>query len=243
MFSLNELQWVVVFTCAAVVGLTKTGIPGLGVLIAPLMAGVFPARASTGIVLPLLMFADIFAVGYYRRSAVWSHLLRLLPWTAAGVVIGYLALGYIEDRQLRPLIGVIILVMLAADYWRSTKQAAIPTQWWFAAGLGVIAGITTMMANAAGPVMAIYFLAMRLPKTQFIGTGAWYYLILNWFKVPFSFSLGLITSQSLQFDLMLFPLIAAGALIGLKTVKHIPERTFSNIARILAVVAAANLLL
>ena len=243
MFSLTELQWIIVVACAALVGLTKTGIPGLGVLIAPLMAEVFPARASTGIVLPLLMFADIFAVGFYRRSAVWKHLFRLLPWTVVGIFIGYLAMGSIDDRQLKPLIGVIILVMLAIGYWRDRTEASMPTQWWFAAAIGVAAGVTTMMANAAGPMMIIYLLAMRLPKTQFIGTAAWYYLVLNWFKVPFSASLGLITYQSLQFDLYLFPVIALGTLIGVKTVKHIPEKVFSNIARVLAVVAAMNLLL
>ena len=243
MFGLNELQWLIALTCAVIVGLTKTGIPGIEVLIAPLMAEIFPARASTGIVIPMLMFADIFAVGFYRRSAVWKHLFRLVPWTVAGVIIGYFVLGSIDDRQLRPLIGSIILAMLAADYWRNRRESSVPTQWWFAAGIGVIAGVTTMMANAAGPMMAIYLLAMRLPKNQFIGTGAWYYLVLNWFKVPFSASLGLITHESLQFDLLLFPVIAFGALIGVGVVKYIPERTFSNVARVLAVVAAANLLL
>jgi uncharacterized membrane protein YfcA len=189
------------------------------------------------------MFSDIFAVGYYRRNAVRSHLIRLMTWTVAGIVIGYLALGRIDDRQLRPSIGILILAMLGADFWRSGRQASIPTQWRFVAGIGIVAGITTMMANAAGPIMTIYLLAMRLPKIQFIGTGAWYYVLLNWLKVPFSLSLGLITCQSVQFDVLLFPLIAIGTVIGLKTAKHIAEKAFSNIAPILAIAAATNLLL
>lgn len=243
--NLSEFQWLTVSICALMVGLTKTGIPGLGVLIVPLMAEVIPARASTGIVLPMLIFADIFAVGYYRRYAVWSHLFRLMPWATAGVVMGYLALGRVNDQQLRPIIGVIVLAMLGINYWRNRlkgEQVSIPTQWWFAAGIGLAAGITTMMANAAGPLMVIYLLAMRLPKSEFIGTGAWYFLILNWFKVPFSVNLGLITGESLQLNLVLFPIIAIGALGGIKILKHIPEKKFAILVQILAIVAAIMLL-
>jgi len=227
------------------IGLTKTGIPGLGILITPLMAEIIPARASTGVVLPMLIFADIFAVGYYRRHAVWFHLVRLIPWAAFGVVLGYLAMERISDQQLRPLIGVIILSMLGVNYWRNNwkkEKASVPTKWWFAAGLGLAAGITTMMANAAGPIMIVYLLAMQLPKNEFIGTGAWYYLVLNWFKVPFSASLGLITTQSLQLNLVLFPIIALGALSGIKILKYISEKKFSNAMQILAMAAAIRLL-
>lgn len=227
------------------IGLTKTGIPGLGILVVSLMASVFPARVSTGIVLPMLMFADVFAVGYYRRQAVWSHLLRVMPWTACGVVLGYLLLGTVNDQQLKPFIGIIVLVMLGVNWWweRKSEKVSIPTRWWFAAGIGVIAGVTTMMANAAGSFIVIYLLAIRLPKTEFIGTGAWYYLVLNWFKVPFSLSLGLIDSQSLQFDLILFPAVAIGALSGIIILKHVSEKRFTVILEILTAAAAFSLLL
>lgn len=245
MFNLNELQWLVVSICALTIGLNKTAIPGLAILAVPLMAEVMPARASVGVVLPMLMFADLFAVGYYRRHAVWPYLLRIMPWTAGGVVLGYLALGKVNDQQLRPVIGAIILSMLAIKHlWNRRKrgEATGPTQWWFAAGIGLVAGITTMMANAAGPLMIIYLLAMRVPKNEFLGTGAWYYLLLNWFKVPFSVNLGLISSRSLQFDLMFFPMIAIGALGGIVILKHIPERKFASVVQILAIAAAIRLL-
>jgi len=210
------------------------------------MAEVIPARASTGVVLPMLVFADIFAVTYYRRRVVWSYLIRLLPWTVVGVVLGFLALGRINDEQLKPFIGIVVLIMLGINHWWISLERGktqIPTRWWFAAGLGLVAGATTMMANAAGPIVVIYLSAMRLPKVEFISTGAWFYLLLNWFKIPFSVDLGLMTIQSLQFDLVLFPMIAAGALTGIKVFKHIPEKTFSNVVQMLAAAAAISLLL
>lgn len=244
-YDLNVLQWLIVSACAIMIGLTKTGVPGLGALISPLMADVFPARASTGIVLPMLIFADLFAIGYYRRHAVWSHLLRIMPWTAAGIVLGYLLLGRINDSQLRIFIGATVLIILGVkQLWDRTKdEVSIPTQWWFAGGLGLIAGVATMMANAAGPFSMIYLLSMRLPKNEFIGTGAWYYFILNWFKVPFSFNLGLINIQSLQFDAMLFPLITVGAVIGIRVLKRIPETKFEKVVIVLAAATAIKLLL
>jgi len=244
MFNLTFYQWLVVALSAVMIGLSKTGLPGIGILAIPLMAWVLPARASTGVVLPMLIFADFFAVGYYRRFAVWSKLVRLLPWAAVGVFLGYLALGRVNDQQLKPIIGGIVLVMLALNF-RSNygkEDRPVPDWWWFAALFGLLAGVTTMMANAAGPVMAIYLLAMRLPKNEFIGTGAWYFLLVNCFKVPFSAHLGLINSQSFHFNLVLFPLVALGALGGIKLLKRIPEKTFNYAVQGLAALAAVGLL-
>jgi uncharacterized membrane protein YfcA len=171
------------------VGTTKTGLPGLGILVVPLMALVLPARQSTGILLGILILADLFAITYHRRNARWGHVVRLLPAAFAGIVAGYFGLKFVNDQQLKPIIGGIVLIMLVVNYWRTRvrgEDAPVPTQWWFAAGLGFMAGITTMMANAAGPVMIIYLLAMRLPKVEFVGTGAWFFFVVNWLKVPFS---------------------------------------------------------
>ena len=244
MFDLTFYQWLVATLSAVMIGLSKTGLPGVGILAIPLMAWVLPARASTGVVLPMLIFADFFAVGYYRRFAVWSKLVRLLPWAAGGVFLGYLALGRVNDQQLKPIIGGIVLIMLALNFWRNSgkEDRPVPTRWWFAALFGLLAGVTTMMANAAGPVMAIYLLSMRLSKNEFIGTGAWYFMLVNWFKVPFSAHLGLINGQSLGFNLILFPLVALGALAGIGLLKRIPEKIFNHLVQGLAALAAVNLL-
>jgi len=246
MLDLSLGRWILAAASSFLVGLSKTGIPGLGVLAAPLFAGVMPARASTGAFLPLLIIGDLFAVAAYRRHAVWSHLLRLIPWALGGIVAGYLIMGRISDDQLRPLLGIAVLAILALGTWRDLKrgaEAAIPTQWWFAALIGLLAGATTMLTNAAGPIMLVYLLAMRLPKNAFLGTSGWYFLILNCVKVPFSISLGLITPQSLVLDLALSGVVIAGAIAGLLAAKRIPEKAFTIIVKILALAVGLNLII
>lgn len=244
--SLDLWDWFVAGLCAVLIGLAKTGLPGVGILVVPLMASIMPAKESTGVILPMLVFADVFAVAFYRRYAVWGHLVRLMPWAIAGIVIGWYWMDKVSDSQLKPIIAVIVLAMLGLHLVRqrlTDQKTPIPTQWYFAAFLGLVAGVTTMMANAAGPIMIIYLLAMRLDKHEFIGTGAWYFLILNCVKVPFSWQLGLITPGSLGFNLVLFPLIAIGAVAGIVFLKKIPQKAFNLLVQILAAVAALNMLI
>lgn len=242
---LNLLQWFAVALCAVMVGVTKSGVPGLGILVVPLMAMAMPARLSTGVLLPMLLVGDVFAVCYYHRHAVWSHVIRLMPWALAGIVIGYFAMGRLSDRSLRPIIGGVILALLVLNQlrMRGRSDLSVPSHWSFGAILGFLAGVTTMMANAAGPIMVIYLLAMRLPKTEFIGTGAWYFLVLNAVKVPFSMHLGLISAATLKFNLLLAPLIVVGAFAGLWIAKRIPEKTFHRLVVVLTTLAALNLLI
>lgn len=243
---LNGMGWFVVALCAVLTGASKTGIPGLGILVVPLMAMAFPARDSTGVLLGILILGDLFAVIYHRYNAQWVHILRLLPATFAGIVAGYFCMKVVTNEQLAPAIGAIVLVLLGLNYWRTSVRgpdAPVPTQRWFALVLGFTAGTTTMMANAAGPVMTIYLLAMQLPKVAFAGTSAWFFFIVNWSKVPFSANLNLITSEWVKLDLMMLPAIAAGALIGIFFLKRIPQKTFNAVVQILAAVAALRLLL
>jgi uncharacterized membrane protein YfcA len=242
---LDLFGWVVIAVCAVMVGTTKTGMPGLGILIVPLMALVLPTRQSTGILLGILILADLFAVTYHRRNARWGHVLRLLPAAFAGIVAGYFGLKFVNDQQLKPIIGGIVLVMLAVNYWRNRakgEDAPVPTQWWFAVALGFMAGVTTMMANAAGPIMIIYLLAMRLPKVEFVGTGAWFFFVVNWLKVPFSANLDLMTAESVKLNLMMLPFIAIGAVAGIFLLRRIPQKAFNVIVQILAAAAAIKLL-
>jgi len=154
-------------------------------------------------------------------------------------------LKVVNDQQLKPIIGGIVLVMLGINYWRTRHKgtdAPVPAQWWFAAGLGFMAGVTTMMANAAGPIMIIYLLAMRLPKIEFVGTGAWFFFVVNWLKVPFSANLELMTRESVKLDLTMVPFIAVGAVSGIFFLKRIPQKAFTAIVQILAAAAAIKLL-
>lgn len=244
---LSAWQWGLLGLCAFMVGISKTGVPGFGILVVLLAALVMPAKASVGFVLPLLIFADIFAAAYYHRKAKWGHVFRLLPWTFIGIVAAYFSLSHINDQQLKPIIGIIVLVLLAISTWnnyRKSKQLehnddSNIKRWIFAIVFGFIAGYTTMMANAAGPIMIIYMLATRLPKLEFVGTLAWFFFIVNWLKVPFQTKLDMITPESFKLDLYLFPIVAVGAFCGILLVKYIPQKLFNIVVTILAAVAAA----
>ncbi len=240
------MQWLCAIAGALMVGISKTGISGLGVLAVALFANVFPSsKQASGLVLPLLIFADVVAVVSYRAHAQWRHLWRVFPWTALGVVIGFMTLGRISDHSARWLIGGIILGITALSYWRrfasTGRDADQPLHWSAAMATGVLAGFVTLIANAAGALMAVYLLSMRLPKMQYVGTAAMYFMLLNLFKVPFMAVLGLVTPASFALNLYLLPAVLAGALIGRWLLQRIDQRLFENL--VLALSAIAGLLL
>ncbi len=245
-FEMSAAHWAVLCAAAVLVGITKTGIPGVGILVVPLLALVFPAKMSTGLLLPLLVFADVFAVAYYHRHAQWGHIVKLLPPALAGIAAGSVIIRQIDNAQLKPVIGLIVLAMLGLNYWRQKRdgdEIKVPTHWSFAVGMGLLAGLTTQLANAAGPIMIIYLLAMRLDKYHFMGTSAWFFLILNWLKVPLFFWDGRISWESLRVDVMVFPFVFAGAIAGAYVLKRIPQAWFRRVVWFLTVAAAVKLVL
>lgn len=237
-------HWVLAVIAAFLVGISKTGVTGLGMLVVVLFAQIMPAKQATGIVLPLLCFGDLMAAGLYRQHANWGHLWRLFPWAGLGVVIGYFAMGRINDRDTRMLIGTMVVSLVALHLFRRWQGGGDEAQHgaWFAPVIGVLAGFTTLVANAAGPLMAVYLLAMRLPKMEYVGTAAVYFLLLNLFKVPFMISLGLITQPSFSLNLILAPAVLLGTLIGRRLLVKIDQRVFENLALGLSLVAGFKLL-
>jgi len=254
--NLEPWQWVLAVVGALAIGLAKTGISGLGMLAVVIFANLLPARQASGFVLPMLVFADVVAVASYRRHAQWSYLWKLFPWTALGVVAGAFALGRIDDRQAKVLIGLIVLGLLGLHLIRraQAKRARdhgsvvgagdeVPEHGvWFAPVIGVLAGFTTLVANAAGPLMVIYLLSMRLPKMEYMGTGAYYFLLMNLFKVPFMVNLGLIDAHSFRGNLILLPAVIVGALAGRVILQRIDQKLFENLALGLAAAAGLKLL-
>jgi uncharacterized membrane protein YfcA len=238
-------QWALLMCGALLVGVSKTGIAGIGMLFVVIFSQIMPAKQATGLVLPLLCFGDFVAVLSYRQHAAWAHLWRLFPWTAGGVVIGYFALGRLDNRQATLLVGAIVLTLVSAHIIRRWRGGGHETEHgaWFAPTIGVLAGFTTLVANAAGPLMAVYLLAMRLPKMEYVGTAAMFFMLLNLFKVPFMVSLGLINEVSFGLNLKLAPFVLIGALIGRKILTRINQRWFENIALTLSALAGARLLL
>ena len=240
------MYWFVCLSAALCVGLSKSGFPGMTLVTVALMAEAFPARASTGVLLPLLVFGDICAVSAFRRHVIWSHVLRMLPPTLLGIVFGYVLMLQFSERQFRPVLGGMLLVTALIQGFRMFFPGSsenIPQGSWFAWGMGIWAGVATMLANAAGPVMALYFLALAVPKESLVGTSAWFFLIVNVVKLPFSRALGLIHVDSLKLNLLLCPLVIVGTWAGRRFLRWIPQHIFERILVFSAAAAALKMVL
>lgn len=236
---------ILIFTGAFILGLAKAGLKGIDMLNVTIMALVFGSKASTGIVLPLLCVADIGAVIYYNRHAQWNHFWKLIPWMAAGILIGVFAgkdLNEIVFRKIMALIIVLtVLIMIVIEFRKSVK---VPTNPLFVAGTGLVAGITTMLGNLAGAFSNIYFLAMRVNKNDFIGTAAWIFLVINLFKLPFQiFYWKNINATSIQTDFLLLPALALGFWAGIKIVKHIKDDNYRKVVIVLTLIGSVVIFL
>ncbi|TQK18390.1 hypothetical protein FBY40_0877 [Microbacterium sp. SLBN-154] len=243
---LSPFAWVLLAVAAVVIGLSKTAVPGAGTLAVAAFAAVLPARESTGTILLLLILADMFAITMYVRHVNWRALLRLAPAIVAGLLVGVLFLAVADDAWVKRTIGVLLLGVIAVTLWRRRMASALvegPPRRGAAAVYGTLGGFTTMVANAAGPVMSMYFLAARFPVKEFLGTAAWLFAIVNISKVPFSVGLGLITVPGLVLDAILAPLVVAGALGGRWIADRIDQRLFERLVIVLTVVGAVYLLI
>ena len=244
---MTGFQLAIVAVSALLVGVNKSGIPGLGMLPVILLAVAFEEAPgfSTGVMLLMICAGDIFAVSYYRRNADWKIVARLLPYTMLGLLLGFLTLRYVAGQEnLKSLIGWIILLLAAVHLVRVTffKHAAVPSHWAFSAAVGLTAGFTTQVANAAGPVMALYLLSMKLPKDRYVGTCAWYFMIMNWTKLPVFCFEGRVTMAALKAVLPALPLILLGAVLGVLFVRRAPQRFFEIVIEIIVIVSAVRLL-
>jgi len=244
--NLTLSQWLVLLGCALLIGLAKAGLKGLGMVTVILMAQSFPARASTGLVVPMLLMADLLAVHYYRQSADWSYVWRLLPAAAAGVLLGVWIGEGLDDAAFARILAWIVIMGLGLLVWQERRP---PTATFMrhpvvSSLAGLLGGFTTMVGNAAGPVMAVYLLATRLPKLEFIGTAAWFFLLINAFKIPFHIWVWHTVSwPSFQLNLVAVPVIVLGFLLGIRIVRWIPEKAFRYFVMIVTAAAALRLLL
>ena len=244
---MTAFQLVILAVSALLVGVNKSGIPGLGMLPVILLAVAFDLNPgfATGVMLLMICAGDIFAVSYYRRNADWKIVVRLLPYTMLGLALGFVTLRFLhKPEHLRIMIGWIILLLAAVHLIRVAffKHAPVPSHWAFSAVVGLTAGFTTQVANAAGPVMALYLLSMKLPKDRYVGTCAWFFMIMNWTKLPVFCFEGRVSSAVLYAVLPMLPLILIGAFLGVLFVKRAPQRFFEIIIEIIVIVSAVKLL-
>ena len=233
-----------VAVAALLVGFAKTAIGGVGLVSVALFATALPARESTGALLPLLLVGDVVAVAVYRRHASWSALVRLLPSVVVGVLVGAAFVAGAGDTAMRRTIGLVLLALVVVHLARARggpATGAEPRRPRAAPVFGALAGFTTMVANAGGPVMSLYLLAARLDKLAFLGTAAWFFLHVNASKVPFSVGLGLVRPDSLLLDAALAPLVLVGAAAGRWVVTRIDQARFEQLVLLTTVVAGLNL--
>ncbi len=247
--TLELWQFLFIAIGAFAVGLGKGGLPGIGNLTVVLMALALPAKVSVGVLLPILIAADVVAVLVYRRHTKWPTIVKLAPWTIVGILLGYLVFSRVDDGTVRVLIGGVLLGMTAIHFFRkwlrrkTQSEDRLPHHPLFIGATGITGGFATMIANAAGPVAALYFIASGLPKYAYIGTSAWFFFLVNLFKVPLMADLGIIHRDSLGMSLRFMPFALVGALIAPFIVRHINQRLFEILVWVFVVIGGLKLIL
>ncbi len=247
LMDLSSLQWILLLLCSMLIGMSKTGIGGVGLMVVPILANAFGGRPSVGLLLPILIFADIFAVSYYNRHASWKHILRLIPWAFVGIILATLVGKNLSDLNFNRILAILILGGIGILIWKESRSRghdkSVPKSQGFAATLGLTGGFATMMGNAAGPVMSLYLLSMRLPKNRYIGTAAWFFFIVNISKVPLHiWYWKTISLETFKLNLLMIPVIALGAFLGIILVKLIPDKIYRYVIIFTTLLSALLLL-
>jgi uncharacterized membrane protein YfcA len=246
MDAIDSSTWFLFIIVAILIGFAKTGVATVGIVAVTLLTIRLDAKEAIGLLLPMLLFGDVIAVIYYRRSVVWKHLIALIPWVLLGIVAGYLFLDAVDNAFLQIAIGSLIVSLVgiqwAFDRLLRNWTDRLPNTVWFHAGMGALSGFATTIGNVSGVVMSIYLFSKRLPKDIFVGTGAWFYLTVNLIKLPFYTHLQLIHPPSLAVNALLIPCIVIGAILGVKTLPLIPQNLFKRIILAIGVVGAVHLI-
>lgn len=249
---MTYLQWAMLSLSALCIGMSKTGVQGMMLLIVPFMAMAFGAKVSTGLILPMLCMADVIAVAYYRRIADWRVVARLLPTAILGFFLAILVDRLIPAAAFRQLMGWTLAMALGVMIWSEVfgRENRFTSRWWYSAAFGLLGGFTTMIGNAAGPVMSVYLLSMRkeqsmpLGKMEYIGINAWFFLVVNLLKIPLQvFAWDNITWSTFALNLTMLPFIGIGALVGIRIVRLFPERAFRRFIQVVTILSVAMMLI
>ena len=239
-------QLIIISLSALSIGMSKTGVQGITLLAVPYMAIAFGAKESTGIILPMLCLADIIAVAYYKRIADWKVVARLLPSAIIGFFVAIWADQLIEASEFRLLMGWTLVLALIVMIWSELfgKENRWMNKWWYSAIFGLLGGFTTMIGNAAGPVLSVYLLSMRKGKMEYIGINAWFFLVVNLLKIPLQvFVWDNITCDTITLNLFMLPMIGLGAWLGIRLIKLFPEKAFRRFIQIVTVLSVVLMLI
>ncbi len=228
----------------------KGGFAGVGALSVPLMLLVAPGKLVLGMWLPLLVVCDILTIRQYPREWKLRPIAVLAPSMILGIVLGYLMLGRVSDRTVKIATGVIGLLFVGLEFVkaavrRRSDRAPAGPPWrpglLSAAPFGLAAGVTTMLAHAAGTVTTIYFLPQRMDQRTFVGTTARFYFLFNSLKVPFFVAGGLINRETLVKSLWMMALAPLGVWLGARLNELIPARAFGPVILVLLAVSSVYL--
>lgn len=244
-YQISITDFLLVFLAAFIQGIGKAGLKGLSPVIVTIMALVFGSKSSTGVLVILMIAGDILAVVYYNRYTQWKYLMKLLPSMAIGVVVaGWLGNSIPEQSFKKLMAALILLTVCMMIYMDRKKNKSVPKHWLFSGSMGLVAGFTSMIGNLAGAFANIYFLAIRLPKNEFIGTAAWLFFIVNLLKLQFHiFVWKTVTYETVFLGLFLVPGIFMGFFVGVKTVKLIKNEFYRKLVLIVTAIGAFMLLL
>jgi uncharacterized protein len=241
----STLEWTGIIIAALLLGISRTAISGLAILVIPLLAGIFGGRASTGVILPMLVVADLYAIYHFRNTAHRPTITNILPWTMLGLVLGLTLGGAIDDRHFKMIIGLIVLVCILIILYTSLRgnKVTVPDTFIVHAIIGIAAGFASMIGNAAGPIFWIYLIACKLDKSQFMGTSAWFFFLMNAMKLPLQILVwNNITIRNLAPSILIIPVILAGAYAGTFIIKHINEKPFRFLVLGMSMIAALKLI-
>ena len=228
-FGVSPLQWALVLFAALLIGAAKTGLVGIYLISIPIFAAVFGGKSSTGVILPVLIIADVFAVISYRKDIKWKKLFGVLPWAFVGIAVALWVGSSISDSVFKKLIASVVIIVLIFMLVKeiSGRELKANNTWYLNAAIGILGGFSTMIGNAAGPILAVYFLSLDLDKNGFISTRAWFFWIINVLKLPLHILVWkTVDLHSIGFDLLLLPAIAVGSVAGFLLVKRIPEKPY-----------------
>jgi uncharacterized protein len=225
-------------------GFIKAGVPSLGTLLTASVALIFPPRDALGITLLYLLVGDTIAVSLYWRLAHWKELIKMVLPVLTGIILGGISLAYLDNDNLGLTLGLVVIVLVSLEPLRPQLTGwALDHPHSVRSGSGVIAGIATTIGNAAGPILSLYFLLLKLDKKAFVGTGSIFFLFVNVAKIPIFIGQGIFQPMYFGSVLLTAPLVLVGALGGKKFLEWISQLWFNRIVLSFTAFAGAWLVL
>lgn len=240
----NITQWVCIAIAGLCLGFSKAGIPTVGTASIPFLIVFFNPKDFTGITLPLLFLGDALAVSYYYKDVPLKILRQLIPVIAIGLYCGYLMLKHLPgDLWILKFIGYILLVLLALRCLSCNAKINELMGKNISGGILIfISALTTTVAHAGGPFMAIYFQTKNLNKRAFLGLYATTFLLINAVKLPIYIGQSMVRSETLLYSLWGVPFIFIGSRVGKTLVNYVSQKTFDITIVTLIFVAAIRLI-